>query len=143
MSNVDYGEVELQNSWLVGFGVWDTANFTTLEWTYFFIFTILIPLVFFNLLIAIVSDTFDRVWQNKGASDYKELASLILEVENLLIFKRKVKERGFLHVVRYKSAEFLAEDSWDGKINALKKDVIKKIDEMDAKAKALKATLDK
>lgn len=143
MSNVDYGEVELQNSWLVGFGVWDTANFTTLEWTYFFIFTILIPLVFFNLLIAIVSDTFDRVWQNKGASDYKELASLILEVENLLLWNRKVKDKGFLHVVRYKSAEFLTEDSWDGKINALKKDVIKKIDEMDAKAKALKATLNK
>ena len=90
-----------------------------------------------------MSDTFDRVWQNKGASDYKELASLILEVENLMMWNRKVNDRGFLHVVRYKSAEFLAEDSWDGKINALKKDVIKKIEEMDAKVKALKATLDK
>lgn len=91
------------------------------------IFTFAIPLIFFNLLIAIISDTFDRVYDNKKASDYKEKASLILEVENLLLWNRNKKLLNFLHVIKYKSAEFLQEDSWEGKINLLRSEMLRKL----------------
>ena len=66
---------------------------------YFFVFTLLIPLVFFNLLIAIISDTFDRVYANKVASDYREKASLILEVESILLWRRRGKKMQLLKYI--------------------------------------------
>ena len=81
-----------------------------------------------NLLIAIVSDTFDRVYSNRIASDYKELANLILEQEYLMFWNRKKRGLNYLHVIKYKGIDALEGDEWEGRMNMLKKDLTKKFD---------------
>ena len=82
-------EAEVKAAYLLSYGDWDTEGFNGLQWILFTIFTLMIPLVFLNLLIAIISDTFDRVFTNKTISDYKEKASLILEMEEILICRKR------------------------------------------------------
>ena len=60
------------------------------------------PLVLMNLLIAIISDTFDRVYSSKVASDYREKTELIHEIESIHFWNRNVEAERFLHVIRYK-----------------------------------------
>ena len=101
----------------------DINSMTGLQWFYFLIFTLLIPLVFFNLLIAIISDTFDRVYSNKTSSDYREKASLILEVEYMIFWRRAGTQMQYLYsILRADSGDMQGSD-WDGKINILRKDI--------------------
>lgn len=65
-----------------GLGDFNTDHFDdhpnrTLLWFYFLLGTVLITLVFLNLLIAIMGDTFDRVQEMKDEAMLKELCSLI------------------------------------------------------------------
>ena len=87
--------------------------------------TILLPLMLLNLLIAIISDTFDRVYSNRIASDYKEIANLILEQENLMFWNRKKRGLKYLHVIKYKGIDALEGDEWEGRMSMLKKDLSK------------------
>ena len=93
------------------------------EWLFFLLSTVLMPLVMMNLLIAIISDTFERVYTSKTASDYKEKTALILEVENLMFWRRNVKSRVFLHVVKYRGEDETEVDEWEGRSAALKKEI--------------------
>jgi hypothetical protein len=47
------------------------------------------PLIMLNLLIAIMSDTYERVTTGMIEAEYKELNSLILEQENLMFWIKK------------------------------------------------------
>ena len=70
----------------------EVDNYGPVAWVFFIMATVLVPLVMMNLLIAIISDTFERVYSSKTASDYKEKTALILEVENLMFWNRNKKE---------------------------------------------------
>ena len=89
---------ELANIWVLSFGDFNTEGFDNWQWALFVIATIFLPLMLLNLLIAIVSDTFDRVYQNRVASDYKELAKLVLEQEYLMFWKRSYLNAGSLRL---------------------------------------------
>ena len=53
----------------------------------FYIATVINPIILLNLLISILGNTFERVESSRIISNYKELASLILEVEQLYTMK--------------------------------------------------------
>lgn len=46
--------------------------------------TFFIPLVMFNLIIALMGDTFGRVKEASACVDMREKANMVLEVENFL-----------------------------------------------------------
>ena len=46
------------------------------------------PLIMLNLLIAIMSDTYERVTNTMQEAEYRELNYLILEQENYLFWRR-------------------------------------------------------
>ena len=98
-------------------------DYGAVEWIFFLLSTVLMPLVMMNLLIAIISDTFERVYTSKVPSDYKEKTALILEVENLMFWRRNVKEKVFLHVIKYRGEDEEGGDEWEGRAAALKKDI--------------------
>ncbi|CDW76646.1 UNKNOWN [Stylonychia lemnae] len=72
-------------------GGYDTEAFgdvaVPLVWVFWVLCTILDMIVMLNLLIAIISSTFDRVNQNQEQASYQEMASLISE-NHYLIPKR-------------------------------------------------------
>ena len=54
--------------------------------------SIFMPLVMLNLLIAIMSDTYERVSNSMIEADGKELNSLIIEQEKMLYWRRLKNE---------------------------------------------------
>ena len=83
--------------WLLPFG--DFGNFrleNKINWILFVIWTILLPILGMNLLIAFFSDTYTRVYEQRDKASYAELVRLILDLELILCCTRKVKNKNFL-----------------------------------------------
>ena len=86
----------------------------------------LIPLIFFNLLISIISNTFDKVYSEKVASDYKEKAHLVLEIEKMFKCNRHKEKMQYLSAI-VKRVDGLAEaagDEWEGRFSVITKDLL-------------------
>lgn len=81
-----------------------------------------ITVLMFNLLIAIISDTYDRVQSNSIAYDSIEKINLILEKEYIMAAITKEKgEREYLHMVTTQNLDESADENmWEGKIKILK-----------------------
>jgi hypothetical protein len=54
-------------------------NFCILIWFYFIIAVIVINVAFFNILIAIVSDTYERIMESKERSNLKQQVEITTE----------------------------------------------------------------
>jgi hypothetical protein len=73
-----------------------------------------------NLLIAIISDTFERVVERQNAQFWKQLASLILDTEQLFgwavnrIFPKE--QCLWLYVLEPVNATELTDESWSGRV---------------------------
>ncbi|CDW80622.1 wd-40 repeat protein [Stylonychia lemnae] len=122
----------LQFTYKLSFGDFDTEEFTVQQWILFIISTFFIPLVLFNLIIAVMGDTYDRVQTSAASVDLKEQAKLVLEVEGLLNFKNKGQQVNLKRLLICHDAE-LGENApeqmmWEGKIKILTK-MIQKVDE--------------
>lgn len=63
----------------LAYGDFNVDDYNTPEWILFVVATVFIPLIMFNMLIAIMSDTFERVSNSMESTDGRELNSLILE----------------------------------------------------------------
>jgi len=57
-----------------------------LERVFYFIASIILPIMTLNLLISIISDTYDRVKDTIAASDLKLKSELMLGLEIIFIF---------------------------------------------------------
>ena len=90
----------LTSSWEINVGGFDSTTYD--DWMYlsFFVHTILNPILMLNLLISIMSHTFDRVNSNILVADSRELAGMILEGELVYTWRRKYNESSFLHVCK-------------------------------------------
>lgn len=74
-------------------GGYDTENFgevaVPLVWIFWLLCTILGMIVMLNLLIAIISGTYDRVINNQDQAAYQEMAALISENYYLIPVKTR------------------------------------------------------
>lgn len=115
----------LKHMYRLAYGDFETDKYETwYQWSVFAISTITIPLVMFNLLITIMGDTYDRVQANLEVADSKELASLILDVESVLFWRRNVGSAKFIHECdESRDYESEAEQAWAGKITAIKQEL--------------------
>ncbi|CDW79841.1 serine threonine protein kinase [Stylonychia lemnae] len=122
----------LQFTYRLSFGDFDTSEFSLQEWVLFIISSFFIPLVLFNLIIAVMGDTYDRVQTSALSVDLKEQAKLVMEVEGLFRIKEKPNCIKLQRLLICHNAE-IGEDSseqfqWEGKIKTLSKN-IQKIDD--------------
>ena len=100
-----------------------STDYSAMFWFIFFISSIMNPIILLNLLIAIMSDTYDRVQEDQVVADCKEMAGLILQAEGMMFWKRKLRKKGHLQrcdYVRHLSSE---STEWMGKIRAIKKSI--------------------
>lgn len=89
----------------LGLGEWDTDGYgdsehTFILWSFFMLSTFLVQIVLFNLLIAIMEDTFDKVSEVKTKALLKEICQLI--AENWFLLSSKSFERAKYIVVAEK-----------------------------------------
>ena len=66
---------------LLNFEDFSYESYSPLEECVFILAVIAAPLVLLNMLIAIMSDAFDRVKEEQGRRDFQELASLVYKYE--------------------------------------------------------------
>ncbi|CDW88467.1 UNKNOWN [Stylonychia lemnae] len=122
----------LQFTYMLSFGDFETSGFTAQQWILFIISTFFIPLVLFNLIIAVMGDTYDRVQTLATSVDLKEQAKLVMEVEGLLNLKNKTSNKKLQRLLICHNAE-IGQDApeqllWEGKIKILTK-IIQRVEE--------------
>lgn len=83
----------LGKQWLLMFGEFEddplSADKTIILPILFLIATAILPMILLNLVIAIMSDTYENVVTNGGDSDNKQLNTMMLQFENLMFWKRE------------------------------------------------------
>jgi hypothetical protein len=87
------------------FGAFENRDFFTVA--LLILATILVPLVFLNLLIALISDAFAVVSENLVRSDFAELTDIILELEEFMFWNADKNKATHLVV---------AQQSFDNKV---------------------------
>ncbi len=90
----DHGENLSDNIWksivdgyaitLADFGELD--NFTLTQFLIFVIYSFFVPILLLNMLIAIMSDSYERVMANAIPADCRQLASMLVELEQIMNF---------------------------------------------------------
>ncbi|CDW78608.1 wd-40 repeat protein [Stylonychia lemnae] len=118
-------------------GDFDTTNFgekyVVIVWMFFMLATLFLIIIMLNLLIAIISDTFERVQGQAKQRMYKEFAQLIIENIHLLSEEEKTAydQKGqYLYIASLEIDENSSSDIWEGKISEIKKLILKKTDQM-------------
>jgi hypothetical protein len=85
----------------IGFGDFSTDEYDWPIWTMFFGASIFLSLIMFNMLIAIMSDTFERISSMSTIQDGKEINLIVLDWERLMFWKRSNEFEPFLHWALY------------------------------------------
>jgi hypothetical protein len=68
-----------------------------------FIFIFFIPLILMNMLIAIIGNTYGRVQADIEAADCRNLANLLLEVEELFTVIKGNRQQEYSYLVLTKA----------------------------------------
>ena len=76
-----------------GYGNWEgNADMNALNFWFYIHTGVFIGLIMFNLLIAIISGTYEQFTQEKQRVDLKEVIDMLLEMAEFLNFWRKIRE---------------------------------------------------
>ena len=78
------------------------ANFTLSQFILFYCFTIFLPLIMFNLLIAIISKTYEQFEENKEVYGYRETIDLLVDLKTIskLIDPIRGYEQRFIQLIK-------------------------------------------
>lgn len=104
------------------------ASLVGLAWFIFLITCLVSNVVILNMLIAIMSDKFDEVYSKREQAALRERLKILQEY-SLAIFDDKKDEKNFLYVAEPENKKLDEEDSWNGKINAIKNSMEDALDE--------------
>ena len=92
----------MREIYLLGLGEFNLDDLSLAEWGLFILGTVLIQIMMFNLLIAILSETFARVTSEIDESDMIEINNHIIDADQLQFWNRDVKKSTYLHWAEYK-----------------------------------------
>ena len=98
----------------------DTSDDRHYLYSLWFLDTMITLIIFLNLLIAIMGDTFDRVQQTSENNMLKELAQIMVENELLINRKRTFGDAKYIIIIQEEKAD-ATHESWEGRLQMLKK----------------------
>jgi len=99
-----------------------------LLWILFFIVTFFSQITILNMLIAIMGDTFDNVFENKKQYAMKEKLNILNDFVLILGIENAEDEDKYIYVAEPKQ-KGESENSWEGKVGAIKNGVLKCLNE--------------
>lgn len=98
-----------------------------LDWIFYVVFTILVNITCMNLLIAILSNTYDNVQTSLDATNCKTKAEILHEISGIYFWKRSENELYYLHLVNYTNEKIKGGvDEWVGRVRV----IINKLDDL-------------
>lgn len=98
---------------MIGENPYEDMELTTTAWIVYIIFTVLVQIVALNLLIAIMSDTYKKVYDTMNANHCRTKVQILLEISGLKCCFRKNSNLKHLHFVRYSSEKLSAHKESD------------------------------
>jgi membrane-associated HD superfamily phosphohydrolase len=121
-------------------GNFDTESYENTDKYYlyliWFLNTMVTLILFLNLLIAIMGDTFDRVQETTENNMLKELANIMVENEQLLDRKKVFGDAKYIIIIQSERAEE-SNVSWEGRLQHLKKYMDRKVIEQNKLLRSL------
>lgn len=100
----------------------DLDDMTSTTWIVYFIITYFINITALNLLVAVLSNTFDNVQSSMDATHCRAKVDILNELQELMVWNRKYNELVYLHFV-YPANEKLSvssgQDEWVGKVRVI------------------------
>lgn len=133
----DFGDWLLA-TYSISYGGWDFYRNTDLKYVIFFGISLANTLILLNLLIALISDTYERVRGHLDIVDMQELADIILEVDSITFWNRKSGHKHFLISCNvagaYKKHKGFEKDA---------KTIIRAVSDLDVKSKFNERNLEK
>lgn len=100
----------------------ETGDLTPTTWGTYFWYTIFLNIICLNLLIAILSNTYDNVQTSLDSTIYKIQAEILLEVARFKFWVKDCQDLVYLHIVN-KHGEKLsgdtAQDEWTGRVRVM------------------------
>lgn len=98
------------------------GEISALRWLIYILFTVLVNIVALNLLIAILSNTYDIVMAQLDATHLKTKVAILDEVSDLLVWNRGANDLQYLHFAYY-SFENLTpnkkQNEWEGRVRVM------------------------
>ena len=121
------------DSYRTGIGDFRTDDYESnrddvLVWIIWLMNTFLIFIVLLNMLIAIISDTFERVHESISNNLLKELSILMVETELLVSRKRLFSNKKYLIIIEKETGETSKVDA-ESKLQILKSSMAKKVED--------------
>ena len=89
------------------------------RWSFFILRAMTIPVIMFNMLIAIMGDTYDKVSSTAVALDKKTMAQMILDIESLMVWNRDRQNYEYIYICKYDAEDETDGGEWTGKIRAM------------------------
>lgn len=105
-NNVDNPFDNFMGSYLISNGGWQNFRYAEenrnardfIYPTSIIVITLINPIIVVNLLVAILSDTYENVQEQSTIADGLELVDMIIEIETLFFWNRPVQDKKFLHM---------------------------------------------
>ena len=95
----------LTKSYRLDLGDFDSDFTSVFDWLIFFIVTMINPIIMLNLLISIMGDTYGEVQENSVIANFQELTEMIIEIEKLMFWKKRLTHKHFLQQCDFISHE--------------------------------------
>jgi hypothetical protein len=108
--------------WIINFALQvsdKSLNFAAdikLNFMLFFFILIVNPLIIINLFINIVGNALEKINNEKGVKDLKEVSELVLEAEILMLWRRSSKKSSYFQVCATEQQTFISVNSLTEKI---------------------------
>jgi len=82
--------------------------------------TVFLNIMVLNLLVCIISNSFERIQNTEKSEDIKQRIEMLTEIEVLMFYNRNKGEPMFLHNITYSDGEEGgAGDVWEGKMRQI------------------------
>ena len=112
------------------FGDFSLDDYSALDLAIFILAVLVVPLIFLNMLIAIMGDTFDRVKEEQGRRDFQEMAALVYRYEIIAqtVCRGKKREGSLKYMFVSEDVKDSGEeviDEWQGRIRGIKMEIEK------------------
>jgi hypothetical protein len=120
----------------LNFGVFEASHEPDIEYFYFVLASLLNIVMMLNLLIAILSDSFDKFQIEALEFDYREKMDVIARVESLCLLGRVKRKKGFLQLCDLE-IEDRDQEAWGGKIKEIQMKVERISKDIQGKFKVL------
>lgn len=140
------------DSYLISNGIWNNFRYedpimNSKDFVYplaIIMITLINPVVVVNLLVSILSDTYETVEENAVVADGLELVDMIIEIETLHFWNRDKNEKKYLHT---STLNIIQDDADDLEVEDLVRKVKEKFElirtEIDEKSKSFQGFLNK